>query len=563
MPSNPFPRAPLWCSLSLAYSLVGCAPPETGDPIQPAAPAGSYEALVELFAEWRAFEAPRVVDGVPDYSVANMASQHRELAEYRARLDSIDTSTWTVSHKIDHRLLRAEMNGLDFDHRVRRPWAKIPAFYVTVFPAQSDVPAHEGPVIHGWVDLWTYSYPLGASDAAELAERLGTIPKLLEHARVNLVGDGRDLWRGGIRAMANQRDDLEAFGAKVFGASPALDQSVIAARESTDAFHAWLLEELPSKTGLSGIGKDNYTWLLQNVHLVPYTWDEMVTLMRHELSRSHAALALEEHRNRALPPLDRIDNEADYERRFNDSVTELLSFLSEEEIVSVRDYADPALRAKLGTFNSATGLRGFFNEISYRDPVAMRTHSYHWVELAAMENAPHASPIRRIPSLFNIFDARSEGLATGMEEWLMLAGLFDDNPRARELIYIMLAQRAARALGGLMMHGGEADIEQASELASSWTPRGWMPADSNTVLGEQHLYLAQPGYGTSYLIGKIQIEALLAERARQLGDAFTIRGFMDEFSAAGVIPVSLVRWELTGEQDPILRLSDGPGVADR
>ena len=165
-----------------------------------------------------------------------------------------------------------------------------------------------------------------------------------------------------------------------------------------------------------------------------------------------------------------------------------------------------------------------------------------WTEIASCAPRQH-------PSLYNIFDARSEGLATGIEEWLMQAGLFDERPRARELIYIMLAQRAARAIGGLMMHGNEYTIEEAAEFAAAWTPRGWMPAGSNTVWGEQHLYLAQPGYGTSYLMGKIQIEKLMAERANELGDAFSLRGFMDEFAAVSVIPVSLVRWELTGRDE--------------
>ncbi len=67
--------------------------------------------------------------------------------------------------------------------------------------------------------------------------------------------------------------------------------------------------------------------------------------------------------------------------------------------------------------------------------------------------------------------------------------------------------------------------------------------------GEQHLYLQQPGYGTSYVIGKIEIDKLIAVRARQLGSAFTLRKFMDEKDAAGLIPVSLLHWELTGEVD--------------
>jgi uncharacterized protein (DUF885 family) len=67
------------------------------------------------------------------------------------------------------------------------------------------------------------------------------------------------------------------------------------------------------------------------------------------------------------------------------------------------------------------------------------------------------------------------------------------------------------------------------------------------VRAEQHLYLQQPGYGTSYLIGKKQIVMLLAARKKQLGDSFRMKQFMDSFNAAGLVPASLLRWELTGE----------------
>ena len=97
-------------------------------------------------------------------------------------------------------------------------------------------------------------------------------------------------------------------------------------------------------------------------------------------------------------------------------------------------------------------------------------------------------------------------------------------------------------------------MEEAVEYAMTWTPRGWLP-DGALVRGEQHLYLRQPGYGTSYLSGKIQIEELLAERALQLEDAFRWSAFFDDFFVPGIIPTVLVRWEMTGERDPIL---DGP-----
>jgi uncharacterized protein (DUF885 family) len=97
------------------------------------------------------------------------------------------------------------------------------------------------------------------------------------------------------------------------------------------------------------------------------------------------------------------------------------------------------------------------------------------------------------------------------------------------------------------MHANQSTLEQAAQFASANTPRGWLGMDGTTVRGEQHLYLQQPSYGTSYLIGKMQIEELLAARRRQLGEAFTFKRFMDEFEAAGLIPASLITWELTGE----------------
>jgi hypothetical protein len=537
--------------LAILLATASCAEPAA----TPAAPAvgGTHSDLVTLFQEWRAFETPDFMEGVPDYSAAAMAAQHAELSSWQARLNALGPSEWAVEEQIDWHLVRAEMNGLDFDHRVRRPWERDPAFYVMMYLSESDVPAHEGPVIHGWIDTWTYEYPLSADDAAELAERIGTIPEVLAQARSNLTGNARDLWHAGLRSFRGQSADLDAFGAQVAGSSPDLDAAIVAAREASDGFHDWLEEQLPSKTGPSGVGKDNYTWYMQNVHLVPYTWEEQVTLMRRELARAHSSLRLEENRNRHLPELDRIDSPEEYDRSLNAAVTEYMRFLEDEEMHAIAEWMDPAVRAVNGRFSPAEPgeIRNFFSEVTYRDPLAMRTHMHHWIELARMREDPHPSPIRSIPSLYNIFDHRSEGLATGVEEMFMHAGLFDARPRSRELIWIMLAQRAARALSGLYLHGNEFVMEEAVEHASTWTPRGWLP-DGDLVRFEQQLYLRQPGYGTSYLSGKIQIEELMSEQALQLGSDFTVGGFFDDLFDIGVIPLTLVRWEMTGTRDPIL-----------
>jgi len=540
-------------ALSIAVTATSCAPADTSGP------GGDSDDLATLFEAWREFESPEFVDGVPDYTEAAMARQHGALPGWMRRLLSLDPDRLPASEQIDWQLVRAEMNGLDFDHRVRRPWARDPAFYVWIYSAESDVPAHEGSVIHGWIDLWTYDYPLSAADASELAQRIGAIPALLDQARGNLAAsDARDLWLAGLRSFRGQSRDLAAFSERVAGTSDELTSAIVAASEASDTFHDWIEAEAPSKTGPSGVGKDNYTWYMRNVHLVPYSWEEQVTLMRRELARAHASLRLEENRNRDLPQLDRIADAAEYDRRLNEAVTDYMSFLTEEEIHEIREWMDPALRAVNGAFTPAAPgeVRNFFSEVTYRDPLAMRTHMHHWIELARMREDPHPSPVRRVPSLYNIWDARSEGLATGVEEMMMHAGLFDSRPRSRELIWIMLAQRAARALSGLYLHGNEFSMEQAVEHATTWTPRGWLP-DGDLVRNEQHLYLRQPGYGTSYLSGKIQIEELLAEEAIQEGDAFRLGSFFDDFFDAGVIPITLTRWEMTGMRDPILGTTVG------
>ena len=533
---------PLW---------IACSP---GEPAQVGAP-GRYEDLEILFADWREFESPDFVAGVPDYSEGTMALQHALLPTMRARLNALDTGDWPVARQIDWHLVRAEMNGLDFDHRVRRPWARDPAFYVMIHAAQSDVPAHEGAVLHGWIDLWTYEYPLSAEDADELAGRVGAIPGVLDAARRNLTGEAHDLWVAGLRSFRAQAADLDDLAARVAGTSPALDAAIAAARTATDEFHDWLESEASLRTRPSGIGRENYTWYMRHVHLVPFSWEEQVTLMRRELARAHSSLRLEEHRNRALPELDRIQTAEEYDLRLDEAVTEYMTFLEQNEIQRVEDWMGPALRAKNGAFTPAAPgeIRNFFQEVNYRDPVVLRTHLHHWIELATMVEEPHPSRVRSTPLLYNIWDARSEGLATGMEEMMMHAGLLADKPRSRELVWIMLAQRAARALSGLYLHGNVFDMEEAVAHATEWTPRGWLP-DAALVRNEQHLYLRQPGYGTSYLTGKVEIEELMGAWALQEGDAFTMQRFFDEFFASGVIPVVLTRWEMTGEVDEVLML---------
>jgi len=216
-------------------SIAACAPGGTSGGSAGTAPTStSYEDLVTLFKDWRDFEKPELVDGVYDYTAPAMAAQQRELADYQARLAAIDASGWPIAQQVDHSVVSTEMNGLDFYHRVSRPWARNPAFYVSIFSAESDVPAHEGPVIHGWIDTWTYDYPLSPESAAELATRIGAIPSVLEQAQGNLVEDAADLWRMGIGAFEGQSAALGRLAERVAGTSADLEAAIQEAITASD-----------------------------------------------------------------------------------------------------------------------------------------------------------------------------------------------------------------------------------------------------------------------------------------------------------------------------------------
>ena len=505
--------------------------------------------LEEVYDEWREFETPPLKDGAPDYTVATFSNRQAAFKSLREKLNSIDTSGWPIAKKVDWHVIWAEMNGYDFNLRVLQPWARDPAFYKTVWMERSDVPAHEGPTHHMTTEVWTYNFPLAEDQKKKLLDDLSVISALNDQAKSNLTGNAKDLWRAGIRDIRGQIIDLQTImqyeGVKE---DAALMGAINEAIKSTSDLVTWLENEAPKKTGPSGIGKENYTWYLQNVHLVPFTWDDEVMILKRELARAWASLKLEEHRNRNLPPLRAVDSPEAYDELAERSAVSLMRFLEEQDIVTVKDYFDPALREHLGGFVPADR-RHFFWITAHHDPRPLYSHFYHWFELARMDLEPHESRVRRAPLLYNIFDSRNEGLATAVEEMFMQAGLYDDDTRVREIVYIMIAQRAARGLGSLYAHANELTMEEAGGIHSEYTPRGWMKTEKELLLFEQHLYLRQPGYGTSYITGKHLVESALAEYGRlqeSKGQPTKIKDFLDQLNTMGNIPISLGQWEMTG-----------------
>lgn len=505
--------------------------------------------LVSIYREWRNFETPPLREGAPDYTAATFEKRWPEFKKLQSKLMGIDTTGWSTKHQVDWHIIWAEMNGYDFNYRILKPWVRDPAFYKSLWMNRSDVPAHEGPTHHGTTEIWTYDFPLSTTAKQKLLGDLKVIPALNSQAKLNLTGNAKELWITGIRDIRGQSQNLKDLlkweGIK---GQNDLKSAIQTAISSTDDLVSWLEDEAKTKTGPSGIGKENYTWYMQNVHLVPMTWEDEVMLLKSELASAWSDLKLEEHRNRDLPELKDADSPEAYDAMAEKAARSLMDFLDKQDIVTVKDYWEPALREHLGAYVPKEQ-RNFFLIGEHYDPRPLYSHFYHWFELARMDTEPHPSEVRRKPLLYNIFDSRNEGTATAVEEMFMHAGLYEDSPRAREIVLIMIAQRAARGLGSLYAHANEMTMEEAGGIHSEYTPRGWMKTEKELLIFEQHLYLRQPGYGSSYITGKYLLKNAMAEFARvqeAKGKAFSSKEFFDRLNAIGNIPISLGHWQMTG-----------------
>lgn len=518
-----------------------------------------YPDLVSFFKAWRSFEKPPLLEGAPDYRAISFMNRLPKYENILKEFYAIDTVGMSIAQKVDWYVVQAEIKGYGFNQTILKPWERDPAFYKSLWMNRSDVPGHEGPTHHGTTEFWTYEFPLSKEERARLLTELNVIVPLNKQAKENLTGNAKELWLAGIRSIQNQSKNLTSI---LDHSNVKNDKKLVKvikdAIASTDEFVEWLQKEGATKTGPSGIGKENYTWYLQNVHLVPLTWDDEVMILKRELARAWASLKLEEHRNRKLPELVAANSPEEYSKRADEATRSLIGFLRNQDIVTVKDYFEPAIREHLGAFVPAEK-RNFFWITAHLDQRPLYSHFYHWFELARMDSEPNKSEIRKGPLLYNIFDSRNEGTATAVEEMFMQAGLYDDNPRVKEIVYIMIAQRAARGLGSLYAQANEMTMEEAGGIHSEYTPRGWMKTEKELLLFEQHLYMRQPGYGSSYITGKYLLENAMMDFAKMQelkNEPFKVADFFNQLNAIGNIPISLGHWQMTGNDDQLKNIME-------
>ena len=290
---------------------------------------------------------------------------------------------------------------------------------------------------------------------------------------------------------------------------------------------------------------------------------------RQAWERSVAFEAYEKERNAKLPQLPLAKDQAAQMAREQRQEQEIRDFLGEKNILTVptwvkhyRNLPFPAYLAPLAAFGVADDLaspsrlnqdatsyiktpspdRGFFDLSTARDPRGIIVHEGvpgHYFQKVMSWTNP--DPIRR-----HYYDSSAnEGIGFYAEEMMLQAGLFEDSPRTREIIYNFMRFRALRVEVEVKLSTGEFTIEQAADYFMKTVPLTAPPP------WRMLLFTRQCRVWGSYQTGKLQIMKLLAEARLAQGDKFNLREFDDFVWKNGNVPIALLRYEYLGKTDEV------------
>ncbi len=540
---------------TFCFSISSCSETnknaKTTEAVKPITSSTNYNDLVNLLNEFRTFRKPKMVNGAPDYKPNAIATQWDELKNFQKRLAAIDNSSWTTSKQIDYHLVRAEMNGMEFQYRVVRPWARDPSFYL-----QSQ--RGSGSTRAGGLSFRTLrNMPISDEDLNDIKIKLAAVPQIFEQAKQNLVEGAADFVTLALQHLNEEVAIYTQLIPQLEQHHPDLVEDAKKAETAIIDYGKWMEENKSKMTAIAGVGKENYNWLMKNVYLFPYSWDEIRTIVELEDNRVITFQKLVENKNRNLPKLKPVQSQAEYKKSVQESLDYIMKFLQDEEIFTVNDYLTPE-----GYFGSWHGFENpwpekhdYFFNFSHRESLMEEAHEMvgHHFDFLTAERNPH--PIRNGEAPYKIGTARLEGFAFALEELLMYAGYLDDrSPRAKEIAYEQSAFRTVRALSDVYMHSQEWTLEDAVKYCVANAPHGELLKDSHHLWYEMATTLRGTGHHMLMVVGKVQFMKLFRDRANQLGDDFNLKTFMDEFLNIGLIPFSLIRWEMTGYDDEMKKL---------
>jgi hypothetical protein len=527
--------------------------------------ADPLDDLARDFWQWRAIHQPisgddmaridRPADWTPDWSPQNVALQKEALAGFEKRWKEMDAGRWSIPRQVDYRLIGSALSRVGWELYVTRNWQRDPTFYVDQ-------------TLGAVFDRLLQPPPFDRVRSGEIQRRMVAVPQLVENAKVNLEDPVRPLAEEAIAKLKNIRLRL---GKAVQELKPRLDPAVAAeidgatakAADALDSFSAWLSYRLKTMPAKSSVGRHDYLFFLKNVALMPYTPEQVLAMGEHEWNRAVAFESYEKQRNAGVPDLTLPASQEEQIARQKRDEAAVRKFLDNRGFLTLpgwlQQYWNLPLPAylealpDLGVTDDLTGpdrlkenatsyipapspKLGFFAVATARDPRVLIVHEgMHYYQLAlswAQEN-----PIRR-----HYYDSGpNEGIGFYAEEMALQAGLFDDSPRSREIIYRFMRLRAARVVADVKLALGQFTVKQAAEYLQKT-----VPMDEGTARAEAAFFASTPGQAISYQIGKLQIMQMLSDARREQGDKFNLKAFHDFVWKNGNVPIALQRWEYIG-----------------
>lgn len=536
----------------------------------------SLDRLASDFWTWRAKYRPFTDDDIPriehatgvrDWSAASIAKQRVDLAEFERRWKALPTNGWPVRQVVDYRLIGSAMARVRWELDVNPRWQRDPAFYV-----EQTVGALQ--------DTLMPPAPFSETRGREIVARAENIPAILEQGKLNLKAvapfaqltiamlsdiDAR-LARveRGVSPLLTSAEQRARFASAISGASKALV-----------GYRNWLKEKLPGMRQDFTLGDRAYGFFLHQVALLPYTPDQLLAMARQDFERVLAMESYEHQRDLRAPEL-KIAATADEETaRMAKDDANIRRYLTEHQILTVPSdlphwtiHLAPDYIAALDGFGELDDFTGpsrlhqdgvrwiqppsnnlpYFWKAYAQDPRTTGVHEGipgHFFQLSLAWRNP--DPIRR-----QYYDSSAnEGIGFYAEEMMLNAGLYDDSPRSREIIYNFARLRALRVEVDVKLALGSFTIPQAADYLART-----VPMDRGTAEGEAASFATAPGLGIAYEIGKLQIERMLAERRLQQGDKFSLREFHDYVWSNGNVPLSLERWDLLGLDDEVKKVDE-------
>jgi uncharacterized protein (DUF885 family) len=542
---------------------------------QAARPRDALDDLARDFWTWRVVHQPSTADDIPrverpanwmpDWSAASIAARREALAAFERRWHAIDASALTVPRQVDHRLIGSAIARVRWELDIAPAWQRDPAFYI-----QQAL----GPVY----DVLLPPPPIDAGRADALIARFAHVPAVLEHARANLTDARRPFARLAIDTLAGIEKNIETVAREIDAAVPSSHRGRVVkpaadAAAALGGFRDWLAGREATLGTDTAVGRPNYLRFLREVALVPFTPEELLAMGRQEWERAVAFEALEQARNRALPPMPLFHDQAAQIAKSAKDEAAIRRFLEQHDLLtvpaSVNRYLNlplPAYLAPIGFLGVTDDLTGPSrldrNGVSYirvpspdlpyfylstaRDPRPIIVHEGvpgHYLQLVL--SWKHEDPIRR-----HYYDSGpNEGIGFYAEEMMLQAGLWDDSPRSREIIYNFMRLRALRVEVDVKLATGDFSIAEAADYLEKT-----VPMDRQTALEEAASFAAGPGQAITYQTGKLQIVRLLADARRQQGARFSLRAFHDFLWKNGNVPLALLRWELLDDPSDVRRL---------